>query len=170
MKRISFILLLLLAGCGYTLKTAGDLPYRTIFVPTFRNKIPIQEDSPSYRLYYPGLEIELENLLKERFRYDGKVLPVSEPEDADLILRGTILSYDKEALRYAKDEAIEEFRVKIVAEIKASKGEEELWEEKISGEITYFTTGANAQSETEAVQEALKDLSRRIVDRVVEDW
>ena len=170
MRKVILIAAFFLAGCGYTLKGLKSSSSGTIYVPTFRNNILIQKDSPEYRLYYPGLEIELENLLKERFRYDGNILPVSNPEAADLVLEGEILDYEKDPLRYAQNEDIEEYRIKIRTKIKLLKGEEDLWEDEIVGETTYLISGPNAKTETEAVREAVKDLVRRIVDRVVENW
>jgi len=164
------IFLFLLSGCGYTLKNIKESPYKTVFIPAFYNKIAIQEDSSDYKLYYRGLEIELEDILKERFRYDGNVLPVSSAENADIIIKGTIVDYNKDALRYASNEDIDEYRISIKAEVELLKKGERIWKEQISGESTYLITGANAKSETEAVRDALKDLSRNIIDRVLGDW
>ncbi|MDP8233896.1 MAG: LPS assembly lipoprotein LptE [Candidatus Saelkia tenebricola] len=164
------IFLLLLAGCGYTLKNIKETPYKTVFIPTFVNKISIQEDSSSYRMYYRGLEIELEDVINTRFRYDGNVLPVSRAEDADIIIKGVILDYDKDALRYASDEDVDEYRIRIRTEVELLKEDEQIWKEQISGESTYLTTGSNAKSETEAVRDVLQDLSRSIIDRVLGDW
>jgi len=164
------IVLFLLSGCGYTLKNVKESPYKTVFIPAFHNKIVIQKDSSDYKLYYRGLEIELENILKERFRYDGNVLPVSNADNADIVIKGEILDYNKDALRYASNEDIDEYRISIKAEVELLKKDEQIWKEQISGESTYLTTGVNAKSETAAVRDALKDLSRNIIDRVLGDW
>jgi len=164
------IVLFLLSGCGYTLKNIKESPYKTVFIPAFHNKIAIQEDSSEYKLYYRGLEIDLEDILKERFRYDGNILPVSNAENADITIKGTILDYNKDALRYASNEDIDEYRITVKAEVELLKKGERVWKEQISGESTYLTTGANAKSETVAVRDALKDLSRNIIDRVLGDW
>jgi hypothetical protein len=45
------------------------------------------------------------------------------------------------------------------------------WEEpSFAGEATYFLTGAQAKSETAALDEALTDLARRVVERTVQNW
>ncbi len=161
---------LLFCGCGYFLKAIKNTDYKTVFIPAFVNKIAIQEDSPAYRLYYPGLEIELENILKERFRYDGNIRPVSEVEYADIIIQGVILYYDKEALRYASNENVEEYRIIVRTEIRLMQKDTEIWKETIAGESTYLISGPNAKTEVQAVRAALEDLSRKIVERIVEDW
>ena len=169
MKRF-IIVLFLLSGCGYTLKNIKESPYKTVFISTFHNNISIQKDSSEYTLYYRGLEIDLENILKERFRYDGNILPVSNVENADIIIKGTILDYNKDALRYASNEDIDEYRITVRSEVELLRKGERIWKEQISGESTYLTTGANSKSETAAVRDALKDLSRNIIDRVLGDW
>jgi len=39
-----------------------------------------------------------------------------------------------------------------------------------TGNTSYFTTGTQAKSEATAVNDALTDLARRIVERTVEQW
>jgi len=172
LKRPTALLLaaLIVSGCGYTLRSVQNLPYKTIYIPTFSNRISINSISSDYKLYYRGLEIELENILRERFRYDGNVLPVSNMQDADIAIEGEILDYNKSALSYASDEDVDEYRITVSTNVRLLEKEEELWSESISGESTYLTTGANAKSETQALRDALGDLSRKIVDRVVANW
>ncbi len=43
-------------------------------------------------------------------------------------------------------------------------------EPSFSGEATYFTVGAQAKSESAALEDALTDLARRVVERVIENW
>ena len=43
-------------------------------------------------------------------------------------------------------------------------------ESNFVGETTYFTSGSLAKSENVAIQDALTDLARRIVERTIEDW
>jgi hypothetical protein len=46
-----------------------------------------------------------------------------------------------------------------------------VWQEtNFTGDSTYFVTGAQAKSEDTAINDAIGDLSRRIVGRVVEQW
>lgn len=169
MRKLTLVAFII-AGCGYTLKAVKEPPDKTIYVLPFQNRIEIQKDAPGYNLYYPGLEIELEGVLKERFRYGSNILPTSKAEDADLILEGTILNFDKAPLRYAQNEEVEEYRIKIRTKVILWKEGKELWAEEITGETTYLVSGPNAKTELQAVRDAVRDLSLRITDRVVEDW
>ena len=46
-----------------------------------------------------------------------------------------------------------------------------LWQEpSFSGEATYYTTGPLAKSESAAIEETLKDLAQRVVERTVQSW
>ncbi|MBI3021287.1 MAG: hypothetical protein HYY59_04740, partial [Candidatus Omnitrophica bacterium] len=46
-----------------------------------------------------------------------------------------------------------------------------LWEEEgLTGDTTYFALGSNTETEAAALDRALTDLARRIVERTVENW
>ena len=46
-----------------------------------------------------------------------------------------------------------------------------MWEEKgFIGDATYFTSGTLAKTEDTALDEAVDDLARRIVERTIEWW
>jgi hypothetical protein len=45
------------------------------------------------------------------------------------------------------------------------------WSEpSFSGESTYFLTGPQAKSESEALNDVLTDIARRAVERTIENW
>ena len=49
--------------------------------------------------------------------------------------------------------------------------EKVVWTEPaFSGDTTYFTSGSLAKSEATAIQDAVADLARRVVDRTIQDW
>ncbi len=174
---IAFCLLLstFLSGCGYTTKSLLPARFEAIYIETFANKINITSevsDGEPYRLYPPGLEIDLTNEVIDKFIYDGN-LQVANKEDAHLILRGEVVDYIKQPLRYAADDEIEEYRINIAVNISlfdVSKGEL-LWEEKgFTGDTSYLTTTSLSKTETAARTEAIQDLARRIVERTIEAW
>lgn len=170
MRRLFFLCLFILSGCGYTLHTTKDFSSHTIYVPVFENRINIAQDAVSRQLYYPGLDIELQKILKERIRYEGTLKTVTSLQDADLVLEGEILDFDRKALRYASNEDVEEYRVSIKVRVRLLKEGDLLWEEIFTGENSYILSGANAKTEAQAVTDAVKDLVRKIVDRIVENW
>ncbi|MEA3306017.1 MAG: LPS assembly lipoprotein LptE, partial [Candidatus Omnitrophota bacterium] len=94
-------------------------------------------------------------------------------ENADLILKGELMDYRQEALRYDTSDNVEEYRIKIAVNIELidTSDDEVLWKEAgYIGEETYKTAGRFAVSEDTAREEAIKDLARRIVERTVENW
>lgn len=170
-----YALCAVLSSCGYT--TQAMLPdniIKTIHVEIFRNDIDITKEvsaKDKYEVYRPGLEVDLRDALVERFFLDGH-LDVSSAGYADGCLEGEITEYRKDPLRY-QDEDVTEYRITLACDIRlrAAGDSEILLEEKnITGDATYFTTGALQKSETAALDDATSDLARNIVDRIVENW
>ena len=160
-----------LLGCGYT--TSSTLPsnIKTIHIELFENKINYAS-AGERNIYLPLLEVKARNAIIDRFQYNG-ALKNTEPENADLILKGYLKSYDRRGLRYTDNDDVQEYRVYITVHIELynTQTQETDWvEDSFTGEATYFTTGSQATSEETAVAEAITDLARRIVERTVEDW
>ncbi|MBI3617778.1 MAG: LptE family protein [Candidatus Omnitrophica bacterium] len=163
--------MVLIAGCGYTTKSTLPSSIKTIHVETFKNNIDFAAEGRR-NLYLPLLEIKVRNAVINRFLFDGN-LKISEADKADLVLKGQLLSYDRSALRYTDNGDVQEYRVHITVslEMHNAQSEEAVWTETgFVGEATYFVTGASARSEEAAVEDAITDLARRIVERTVEDW
>jgi len=164
-----------LPGCGY--KTGSLLPpeIKTIYIDNFKNAVDIDKEVTEemrYTLYRPGLENEVTNVIADRFIFDGN-LRLADKDKADLILSGELVEYRQEALRYDSDDNVEEYRVKVVVDvrIKDTSKDELTWEESgFIGESTYMTTGRFVVSEDTAREDALQDLARRIVERTIEGW
>jgi outer membrane lipopolysaccharide assembly protein LptE/RlpB len=167
--------LLLLSGCGYTTKSLLPAELKSIYVENFVNKISMSDPTSDVRMYTgyrPRLEYEVTKAIVDRFLFDGN-LRVSREQTADLILRGALVDFRKEPLRYDRDNNVEEYRVRLVAdiELKDAKHDTLLWKEKgFAGESTYRTTGSLAKSESAALEDAKTDLARRIVERTIEGW
>jgi len=171
---ICYLLLFLFSGCGYTTKTVLPENVRTIHVDTFRNSIDITKEVSSkdkYEVYRPNLEVDLRDAIVNRVFLDGN-FKVSDKGSADAILEGEILQYRKDPLRY-QNEIVQEYRISIVCDVKLvrEKDSEILFEEQnITGDTTYFTTGDLQKTESSALSDAMTDLARRIVNRIVENW
>ncbi len=172
---ISSLLAIFLTGCGYTTGSLLPSHIQTIYVKPFSNEIDITgevTDIERYKVYKPTLEIDVTNAVVDRFLYDGALRVVDE-EDADVILSGAIISFRREALRYTEDDEVEEYRLRIFARVTfEDKGKGVLWEENMSNREanTYFTQGAQAKSEEEALDDTIEDIAKRIVNRTVEVW
>lgn len=172
------ILITCLIGCGYSYRAVYNLPYKTIFVDTFGNKVDIvSEDATSlsqrFRTYHPLMEKDLRTAVINRLMFDGG-LRLADKEDADLILKGDLIDYQRDALRYENNqEDVSEYRISLIMRLTLfKKGQEApLWDEpNFVGDTTYFTSGAQAKSEKDALDNAISDLARRVIERMVEDW
>ncbi|MCK4423970.1 MAG: LptE family protein [Candidatus Omnitrophica bacterium] len=172
MKKIAliFLLALFLSGClGYTTGSLLPAHLKAIAIPNFSN-----------RTYEHGLEIDVTKKVIERFVFDGN-LKIATEANADMILIGELLKYDRAPLRYTDTDTIEEYRVIITVNLvlKDLVKNKIMWREsKFTGEYTYYTdasqstgaAGTSVGSEEEAKKEAMIDLARSIVNRTVEGW
>jgi hypothetical protein len=172
--QISF-LIYAVAGCGYTTRSMISGKFKTIYITPFVNKVDMTSEiytSGKYRIYRPKLETDITKSVVDKYLFDGNLRPVRE-ESADLILKGELIDYRKDPLRYDDNDEVTEYRINLVVNISlwGRKENKEVWEEKgFTGSSAFFTTGAQAKSEDAAVNDALTDLARRIVERTVEEW
>ena len=169
-----FGVLVTLSGCGYTTKTILPDNVKTIHVDTFANDINITKEvgvKDKYEVYRPDLEVDLRDAIVSRVFLDGN-LKVLDKGSADAVLEGRIKEYRKDPLRY-QNEIVQEYRISVVCDIKLvnQKDSKVLFEERnVTGDTTYFTTGTLQKSETSASYDAMSDLSRRIINKIVENW
>ncbi len=167
---IVFTLFAFLAGCGYSARAVNSGKYKTIYIEPFRNKIPFE--SGKSNTYLPLLEVKLTNSITDRFLFDGGI-KVAKKEKADLVLQGDLIGYQRDALRYDINNDVQEYRITITiaATLWDNKQQKQVWNESsFSGDTTYFTSGTLAKSESLALEDALKDTARRVVERSVDDW
>lgn len=162
-------------GCGYTTRSMITNQYRTIYITPFINKIDITSDTDvasKYKVYRPMLETEITKSVVNKFLTNGNLRP-SSSDSADLSLKGELVEFRRDPLRYTSSDEVEEYRLNLVVNISLwdKKEEKMLWEENgFTGDTTYFTIGSALKSEDTAIKDAVSDLSRRIVERAVEQW
>lgn len=176
MKTIIFILLFsFMSGCGYSSRSLIDPSIKTIYVKPFENKIDFGVEGSTYsklRTYFPRLETDITSAVVNRFIFDGNLKVVKE-KDADVILKGELVEYRRDVLRYDENENVEEYRLSIIVNISLYdvKKEKTVWTENgFTGDTDYFLSGSNAKSESAAITDGITDLARRIVERAVENW
>jgi hypothetical protein len=161
-------LVLFLGGCGYTMKATLPEGIKTIAVPTFKNVI-----TPSDRYtYQPGLEIDLTNAVIDDLLFDGNLKVVNEDE-ADALLLGEIVRYEQESIRYNSSEGVRQYRLFMVVKLtlQNQKTGKVIWTEKnFTGDTEYFIEGGSTVTERTAARNAIEDLAKKIVNRIVEDW
>ena len=165
----------LLTGCGYTTRSLLPSDIKTIRVNNIKNEIKVtaeQSNLRMYRGYRPGMEIDLTRVIMNKFLLDG-TLKIANESSADLILNTDLIDFKRDALRYDANNNVEEYRLKMIVnmELLNAKTGNMIWTEKgFAGETTYNTTGPLAKTDTAAVNDAIDDLARRIVERTVEAW
>jgi len=163
------------SGCGYTTRSMISDKFRSIYVTPFVNKIDITRESDvanKYKINKPMLETDITKSLINKFFIDGNLRPVNQ-ENADLVLKGELVDFRRDALKYTSEDEVEEYRLSLVVNITLldTKENKVLWQENnFTGDFTYFVTGTAAKSEAVAISDAVSDLSRRIVERTVEQW
>lgn len=170
-------LVLFMAGCGYTTRSMMYSKYKTIYIAPFANKIDITQEANvanKYKIYRPYLETDVTKSVISKFLLDGNLKPVKE-ESADLALKGEVIEFRKDPLRFDENdqEEVVEYRVNMIVNLtlKDNKDNTIVWQESgFTGDTSYFTTGSSAKSEAQAITDAITDLSRRIVERTVEAW
>jgi hypothetical protein len=166
-----FLVLLSVAGCGYTTGSVISSRYKTIFVEPFENKIGYM-DQDERKLYIPQLETKVRDAVIDRFMFDGN-LKIAQQGNADLVLKGKVVSFDRGDLRLTNAEDVKEYRLTVTVALTLwdPVNNKVVWEEPgFSGDTTYFTTGPLAKPESVAIQDAVNDVARRVVDRTIQDW
>ena len=175
MKRIFCVALsagLLMTGCGYSTRSLLSDNYKTIYVAPFENKIDYMNQNDR-KIYIPGLETKVRQAVIDRYLFDGN-LHIGKDGAADLVLKGQLLSFDREYLRLATSEDVKEYRLRVTVAltlIDPAENNKVVWQyPSFSGEATYYVSGPLAKSESAAIDSAVNDLAQRTVARTIEDW
>ena len=120
----------------------------------------------------PQLETNVRTAIIDRFLFDGN-LHIADPDKADLVLSGDLISIAQDDLRQDVNQNVQEYRIRIIVSLTltdAATGKV-LWKEpSFAGETTYFLTGTQANTQSAAIDAALTDLATRVVERTVENW
>jgi hypothetical protein len=165
------LLVLAMAGCGYTTGSLLPAKYRKIAIQPFINKVNNIDENSSV-LYVPLLETKVRTSIIDRFLFDGN-LRISDPGKADLVLNGELLGITQDNLRQDINQNIQEYRVRVTVSLTLTDAEtgKVIWKEpSFSGETTYFLSGSQALTQSAAIDAALTDLATRVVERTVENW
>lgn len=164
-----------ISGCGYTTRSMSSNKFRSIYVTPFVNKIDFTQENYAgnkYKIYKPSLETDITKGVINKFITDGN-LKIEEKQSADLVLTGELTEFRRDPLKYTGNDDVEEYRLNLVVNMSLWDNRENrvIWKEKgFTGDTSYFTIGAQATSEDIAINNAVKDLARRIVERAVDQW
>ena len=175
-KFISLALFAALSGCGYSTQSLLPAHIRTVHVEPVVSTINFSSevsDKERFRVYRPGVEVDITNAIINRFIFDGNLKSTTDPAKADAILKTKLVDYRRDPLRYTDDDEVTEYRLSIVidATFYDAQTHKVLWHEaSLTGDTTFFLSGPHALSEDEAVVKAVEDLAKRVVDRTIELW
>ena len=167
-KILIVLFLFFLYGCGYTAGSLLPTHINTIYVEMFTNKTT-----------EPNIEIEITNAIKDKFSLDGALEITNSKEDADSILTGEVLKYEKQPLSYTSDDEVAEYRLVLTVNLTYTDlvNDNLMWkEENFKADSEYFTTLAQQTftstnlDEQVLIKNAAKELAEEIVARTVEGW
>jgi outer membrane lipopolysaccharide assembly protein LptE/RlpB len=160
-----FLVVCLLAGCGYKLGEIRPTPMRsvrTLAVPSFKNNT-----------YEPRVEVLLADTLIKQLQLDGTYTVVSD-NVADAILYCTLTKIDRRSVRSVQNNvlATAEFRLNLEVSYQVVDRVTGvvLMEGRARGETDFFTTSDLQTTERQAIPLAAEDLGQRITTRITEGW
>lgn len=160
-------LLLLFTGCaGYHL--GATIPKRmhdvkTIAVPTFHNETLV-----------PRLESLAASTVVKQFQQDG-TFRVCSPEDADVVLAGTIEKIHRTGARSVRSDIVkqQEYNLTVTFNYTVTRRAtgEKIDEGTLTGDTSFFVSGNDVnQDELQAIPLAIEKASVRLVNRVTTGW
>jgi hypothetical protein len=163
---------LVLSACGYTTSGLVYSGKKIVIVPV-ENKINITSQDRRYSTYTTSpilFEKNLTNVLISKFNSQARMRVVNKEEDA-LKLQCVILSYDKDAIRYTANEDVKEQRLNLRVKVDFSGSDGKIIKsQEVTGQTTYFLSGAYAKSESAALTDLIDDTARRIMELISEEW
>jgi hypothetical protein len=150
--------LLLLSSCGPYSTTSQIAPYlKTVYVPTFQNK--------TSEFSLPQL---LTDGINETLLSQGN-LKISSTEEADAVLRGTILAYKVEALAYESGGSVTSRRVRILVDVEFVDQikNKVLWKDE---RMERWGTFESSEAERDGAVRAIEKLATDIVTQALQGW
>lgn len=152
-----------LTGCAnYRIGSTLPPSLRSVYVSPFINKT-----------VEPNIETKIASSTRREFQRDGQ-LKVVEANEADMELAVVLLSYEVESLLYEKNNpgTTRRYRARITCHVDAkdNKTGETVVAGNVTGETTFPAVGDVVTARRNALDDVSKDLSRKIVDSVINAW
>ena len=151
-------------SCVYTFESALPAHIRTVRVEVFANATG-----------YPGLEAQLARALVREFQVDGTVVPGSRY--ADSVLRGRLVFVGRSVVQEDGYDDVVTGQLSLAAVVNledTTSGEALLSNERVTSRDVRSSEGVYrmrlGEAEAEARADAVTELARNIVRRVVEAW
>jgi hypothetical protein len=151
---------LALLSCGiYTVSPSALGNLRTVAIPLFDN-----QSTES------GLRELLTDKLSQAFVTDNTLKVVPE-QQADGVLRGTVISYAREPYTYSKSEVVSEYKSTVTVKVQFvnRRSQKVIWEESnMSNWGTY--DAAKGETEDDGKNRAIDKLVEDILNKTVKGW
>ncbi len=159
-KYLLIIPVFLMLACGYS---AGKLlpgHIKRIYIPTFEN------ETTRY-----GIEQDITTAVAQAFTNDNRLSVVSEGE-ADAVLHGSIVGYEKGALTFDRAQSVDEFKIEITVSVEFEDLREGrvLWKEDEFRAWESYREGEDEGGEDQALAAAVETLAKDMVSRTIEGW
>jgi len=149
---------LVFISCGvYTFSPSALGGIKSIAIPLFENQT-----------LESGVGEKLTDELAATFVTDNTLRVVPEGR-SDSILRGTVVSYSRDAYTYDESETVSEYivRIEVDAKFVESKSDKIIWESRLSNWGTYDSA---AETEDTGQDRAIAKLVEDILNRTVKGW
>ncbi len=155
---------LLLTGCmGYQLGGTHPKGIKTVFVAPVINKTT-----------EPAIELQVTPALRQQIQFDGRLKLVNSAEAADAIMEVVLTDYSLQAVAYRNDlkTTAEQYRIRITANssLRNAKTQKIITKSKTYGETTFFFESDLTTSKRNALPRATQELTKFIVDDLIEQW
>jgi hypothetical protein len=151
--------MLTLLSCGiYTVSPSALGNVKTIAIPLFDN-----QSTES------GLREQLSDRLSQAFVTDNTLKVVPE-QQADGILRGSVISYSREPYTYSKSEVVSEYKsvIGVKVEFVNRRSQKVIWED--ANMSNWGTYDAVSETENDGKSRAIDKLVEDILNKTVKGW
>lgn len=152
------ILVIAVASCSpYTFNPKGKSSFTSIAVERFENNTAEHEISD-----------RMTDLIIDAFIADGNLKVVST-ENAEVLLIGTLTSYDRRPFDYDENDQVQSYSVEMAFDItlRNIKDQTDVWSERLTQRGTYRVVD---QVEEDAQNEAISLLVEGIINKTTRSW
>ncbi len=155
---------LVLAGCGYSLRASLPANIKTVHIPVLQN-----------RTQEPGIEDFITQALTQALVTSG-MARIAGPQEADAVLEGAIVGYNLTSLAFDRTANVTQYRLQIALalQLRDRRTGEVIWkQDRIEERADFPVSGQVTQTlvrEQDAVRRAAVDISRAIVSLAFEGF
>ncbi len=171
-KRIGIVMLASMMAVGYFLTGCSDVAVRP-GLPDYMSKlsVPVFQN----RTAQPEIENELTQQVNQDFLVDGR-MELTDTDKANAILEGIIVQYLLEPLLLDVHNTPQQYKMRLILRLslKDTKAGRSLWtEDAFEESTTYYVAnnlGITPEDEPTARRRLVKQLSQRIISKVIEGF